>query len=85
MQYDTTQLNKDLSKIVSKLGTRQQKGFFTEGVYEDSFIKIVDRYTDPEGPSIYTKQGKLYFCVKKDFDTMSSIGQHILELVIKLE
>lgn len=44
MYYDRDQFNKDLSLIVMVFGNRKQRGFYTEGVYEDEFFLITDHY-----------------------------------------
>lgn len=80
MTYDQTQLQKDLRNIVSMFGKRRQRGFFTEGVYEDVYIKLVDRYTTPV--QIFIKDTLV------EAETLlaeSFTGQHILKLVVKIE
>jgi hypothetical protein len=45
--YDSEQIRKDISTIVSAKGQRVQQGFYTVGVYtsEKYGMKITDRYT----------------------------------------
>lgn len=80
MTYDQTQLQKDLSNIVWQLGRRQQNGFFTEGVYEDVHIQLVDRYIAPV--EIYVN-GMLVDPTSVLIESFT--GHHILKLAIKVD
>lgn len=83
--YNLDQMNKDLSMIVSRLGKRVVRGFYTEGVYEDATIKIVDRYIDPVGPEIYLRENDRYTRLGKPFSTECWAGARILSLAVALE
>lgn len=80
MMYDQTQLQKDLSNIVWRYGERQQHGFFTEGVYEDVHIRLVNPYITPV--LIYVNG------VLVEPETVlaeSFTGHHILKLAVKID
>lgn len=80
MMYDQKQLKNDLRNIVWRCGERQQRGFFTEGVYEDAHIRLVNRYTTPV--QIYVN-GTL---VEPETVLAESFtGHHILKLAVKID
>jgi hypothetical protein len=80
MMYDQKQLQNDLCNIVWRYGERQQRGFFTEGVYEDAHIRLVNRYTTPV--EIYVNG----ILVEPDtILTESFTGHHILKLAVKID
>lgn len=78
--YDQTQLNKDLQLITSMFGKRETIGFFTQGVFREGSLTIIDPYlTNPE---VYVANRRI---TKETLDTMSFIGGSILQLALKAE
>lgn len=83
MTYDNEQLKKDLSRIVAYRGERKPNGFYTIGVFVDEQVKIVDRYTDPNGPEVYTPNNvRVNY---QDIKTSGGVGEYILNLVLRIE
>jgi hypothetical protein len=82
MRYDPDQLRRDLKLIVRTRGKTQPFGFYTIGVYEDALVKIVDTYTDPQGPLIIRKGVVIN---SEDLVPDQGIGLHILKLAIQAE
>jgi hypothetical protein len=80
MTYDQKQLQNDLRNIVWRYGERQQRGFFTEGVYEDVHIRLVNRYTSPV--QIYVND---ILVDSATILTESFTGHHILKLAVKFD
>jgi hypothetical protein len=80
MMYDQKQLQNDLCNIVWRYGERQQRGFFTEGVYEDVHIRLVNRYTTPV--QIYVND---ILVEPETILAESFTGHHILKLAVKID
>ena len=78
--YDHKQLHNDLRNIVWRYGERQQRGFFTEGVYEDVHIRLVNRYTTPV--QIYVND---ILVEPETILAESFTGHHILKLAVKID
>lgn len=80
MMYNQRQLQNDLRNIVWRYGEQHQRGFFTEGVYEDAYIRLVNRYTTP-----------VEICVNGTLVEPETIlaesftGHHILKLAVKID
>ena len=80
MTYDQTQLQKDLSNIVWRYGERKRRGLLTEGVYEDVYIRLVNRYTTPV--QIYVNGTRV---APETILAESFTGHHILKLAVKID
>lgn len=78
--YNRDQFNKDLSLIVRVFGERKQRGFFTEGVYEDNNFRITDPYIME--PQIH--YGKTWVG-KDDIEMNSVVARFVLKKAIKAE
>lgn len=83
--YDINQLNQDLETIACRMGRYVSRGFYTESVYEDDTISIVDRFTDPQGPDIFLKENDSWVKLDKPFNTNCFAGERILSLVVAIE
>jgi hypothetical protein len=82
MTYDQHQLRKDLKRIVTVYGKRQPYGFYTIGVYKDTQVKIVDTYTDTQGPLVICDGVVIN---STDLVPSEGLGLHILKLAIRAE
>ncbi len=78
--YDLAQLNKDLQLIVAMFGKRETIGFFTQGVFREGSFTVIDPYIG--NPEIYVANRRI---TKETLETMSFIGNFILETVLKAE
>lgn len=74
MFYNRDQFNKDLSLIVSVFGERKQKGFYTEGIYEDNDIIIKDSYVME--PQIFWRKN---WIGKDDIRINEYIAQYVMK------
>lgn len=78
--YNRDQFNKDLSLIVMVFGERKQRGFYTEGVYEDEIFRITDTYImEPQihyGPT---------WVGKDDIEMNSVVARFVLKKAIQAE
>ena len=80
MMYNQRQLQNDLRNIVWRYGERRLRGFFTEGVYEDVHIQLVNRYTAPV--MIYVNGSRV---APETILAESFTGHHILKLAVKID